>query len=332
MPMKIFLTGGTGFIGKSLARALLARGHELRLLARPESNTVGLEGCTFIQGDLDDVAALHFAMQECEIVFHMAALVGGRAPDRTLYYRTNVSGLKNVVEAARQCGVAKTIYTSSFIALGPTDATVVTEESPPAPIDFRGEYERSQVQAERLARRYQQSGFPLVCLYPTFVYGPGEWTRGNWLCQALVRLAKMPVVLLLGSGIQNWNYAYVDDVVDGHVGAMERAAPGSRYLLGGDNRTMRDFLELAASFLGKRPPRLRLPLALAGAAARLIEIYSAWKRRSSWVNPALIELCRHDWTYSSAPAERDLQYYHRRLEVGLEETIRWLKNQGMLKV
>lgn len=328
--MKIFLTGGTGFIGKNLAKELLSRGVELRLLARPRSNTLGLEGCTFIQGDLDDLDSLRFGMEGCDGVFHAAALVKNWVPDSGEYYRTNVQGLKNVLETARECAVPRIIYTSSFMALGPTDGTVADEQTERPAVAFHNEYERSKTQANLLARQYQQSGLPLVCLYPTIVYGPGELTEGNWLGHNLRRLRKMPILFLVGPGTQNWNYVHVDDVVAGQISAMERAAPGSRYILGGDNRTTRELFELAARLLGRRPPKLKVPFPLARAAAWVFEAYSIWQKRSPWFNPALIDISRHDWAYSSAAAERDLGYSHRRLEPGLEDTVAWMKRANLL--
>jgi NAD+-dependent farnesol dehydrogenase len=177
--VKVLLTGGTGFLGKRVAHALVNAGHGLRLLARPTSLRAGLpEGAELAPGDVTDAGSMVRAAQGCDAVVHLAALVKVWVPDATAFERVNVGGLQNALRAAKEAG-ARLVYTSSFIAIGPAGPEPVGEERRHPGDTFRNAYERTKAQADALALEACAAGQDVVVLYPGVIYGPGEMTEGN---------------------------------------------------------------------------------------------------------------------------------------------------------
>ena len=176
--MKVLLTGGTGFLGKNVARYLANAGHDLRLLARKGSDLDGLPKAEIVRGDVTDAASLRSAALGCAAVCHMAAVVKMWLPDRRPFDAVNVGGLRNVLAAARETG-ARVVYTSSFIAVGPTGPLPVDETRFHPGDRYRNDYERTKALADVLAREAAEAGQDVVMLYPGVVYGPGALTDGN---------------------------------------------------------------------------------------------------------------------------------------------------------
>ncbi|HET7746301.1 MAG TPA: NAD-dependent epimerase/dehydratase family protein, partial [Vicinamibacteria bacterium] len=239
--MKVLLTGGTGFLGKNVARALAAAGHELRLLARPTSSRDGLPAGERVDGDVTDREAMLRAAEGCQAVVHMAAMVKMWTPDRAAFDAVNVGGLRNALAAGRAAG-ARVLYTSSFIAIGPTGPQPA-DESQVHPGRPRNDYERTKAEADAVAREAAAAGQDVVLVYPGVVYGPGDLTDGNIVVRMITDHLAGRLPGIIGPGDRAWSYAYVDDVARGHAAALERGRPGERYLLGGENVTMTGFFE-----------------------------------------------------------------------------------------
>ena len=238
--MKVLLTGGTGFLGKSVARALHAGGHELRLMARAGSNLSGLPaGAEVVRGDVTDAEAMVRAAAGCQAVMHMAALVKMWVPDRDAFDAVNVGGLRHALAAAASAG-ARLVYTSSFIAVGPAGPEPADESQVHPGLRFRNDYERTKARADAVAREAAAGGADVVILYPGVVYGPGDRTDGNLVVQMVADHLDGRFPGIVGPGDRAWSYAFVEDVAFGHVAALERAAPGRRYFLAGENATMND--------------------------------------------------------------------------------------------
>ncbi len=323
--MKILLTGGTGYLGKRIAQRLVSANHEVRGLVRASSSGRLPAGVDRAEGDVTDSIRLLDAAAGCDAILHCAALVKMWVPDRTQFDRVNVDGLRNILEAARRVGARRVIYTSSFIALGPTDGRTADETWVHAPTGHHNDYERTKAAADLVAREEARKGAPLVTLYPGVVYGAGELTDGSLMTRTIRDFMNRRLPGYLGSGDQRICYAYIDDVVEGHLLALERGREGRRYVLGGENATYKELYATLSRLTGVKAPARHLPFWLMGLLGRLLR----WRADITGTEPPItdevIEIYRHDWAYSSSAAVEELGYRITPLEEGLRRTIEWLR-------
>jgi len=332
--MKILVTGGTGFLGRRIV-AELAERHALRLLVRGGSSRERFPaGVEFAAGDVTDRLSLVRAAAGCEAVVHAAALVKILAPAEQ-FDRINVGGLENVLAAAEQAGtVARVVYISSFIALGPTErgpGGALDESADVGDRIWINDYERTKTLADRRARRAIADGAPLNVVYPGVIYGPGELTEGNIVVRHILDLVHGRLPALLGKPERRWNYVNVADVARGVALVLEKAKPGSRYVLGGENVIQADFYALVGRLTGAKIPKLRLPDGVAKAAGALQKLWAQLRKTTPQLTPDLVDIYKHDWSYRSDHAAADLGYTWRSLEQGLTETVAWLKESGAWK-
>jgi NAD+-dependent farnesol dehydrogenase len=329
----ILVTGATGFLGKNLVIELRNRNYPVRALVRDLNRAKSLAdlGIELVTGDITDKRSVLKVMEGCQYVFHTAALVKTWIRDRLQFDRVNVEGLGNILECAKQTKVKKVIYTSSFMALGPTDGTIADEDyiSPHQLIAkdtiFHNDYERTKYLADQLARRYSNEGVAQVILYPGVIYGPGELTQGNIVVHLIQQYLHRKLPGLLGDGVKQWNYVYVDDVVNGQILALEKALPGSRYILGGENASMQTFVNLLQELSGVPAPKWHIPFWLATLVAMGEELAAYLFNRIPQNTRGTVAVYKHDWTYTSAKAEQELGYTHISLREGLAKTLAWLK-------
>jgi len=324
------VTGVTGFLGGRVAAGLADAGHSVRGFVRdPARWTDRPAGAEAAAGDVLDGAAVRTAVAGCDAVVHCAAMVKSWAADKSDFDRVNVGGLRHVLDAAKAEN-ARVFYTSSFIALGPTDGAVFDEDSPHLPIAPHNDYERTKAAADRLARESAASGGRIVRLYPGVVYGPGSITEGNHVVSNLILHARGKVPGLLGAGDRRMSFAFVEDVASGFVAALARAKDGSAYILGGDNKTLVDLFAAFQAATGIAPPTRKIPY----AAARVIGRLQRWRAEVFGVSPELtdevVRVYAHEWAYSSARAEAELGYTITPLAEGVEKTVAWLRERGFL--
>ena len=327
--MKLLVTGATGFLGRRTVAALAPR-HELRLLVRPAASRDRFPaGVEFVPGDVTDRASLA-AAAGCDAILHAAARVKIDAPAAE-FDRVNVGGLENVLAVAAEARVARILYVSSFIALGPTErgpGGVLDERVESADRAWINDYERTKTLSDLRARRAIAAGAPLSVVYPGVIYGPGELTEGNILVRHLLDLAHGRLPALMGKPERRWNYVFVDDVAAGIVATLEQESAGRRYMLGGENVTQAELYRLVGEIGKIRVPRLRMPDVLASASGAAMKAWARWTGGVPRLTPDLVEIYRHDWAYDSSTAEGDLGYRPRSLRTGLEETVAWLKETG----
>jgi len=325
--VKVLLTGGTGFLGKNVARALSARGHELRVLAREGSDLSGLSalpGSEIVRGDVCDAAGLRRAADGCQAVMHMAALVKMWVPEREEFDRVNVEGLQAALAAAEAAG-ARLVYTSSFMALGPTGPQPADESQVHPGRSFRNDYERTKARADALARQAAAAGRDVVLLYPGVVYGPGDRTAGNIVVNMIADHLRGAFPGVIGPGDRLWSYAFVDDVAGGHAAALERGRAGERYLLAGENVGMDAFFRVLAEVSGVPAPRRHIPYAAASTLGWLLYAWAELTGRPPLLTHEVVGVFREHWAYTSAKAERDLGYRMTPLREGLDRTLAWLR-------
>ena len=327
--MKVLVTGGTGFVGRAVVRRLSDAGHATTLLVRPGSSRQRFpSGVGFAPGDVTDRGSLEHAARGHDAVVHAAALVKILAPERD-FDRINVGGLENVLAAAAESGVGRTLYVSSFIALGPTEAGPrgLLDETADTSRDraWINPYERTKTLADRRARAAIEAGARLDVVYPGVTYGPGELTEGNIVVRHILDLEAGKLPALLGRPERRWNYVFVDDVADGIVRALESGPAGRRFVLGGENVTQAEFYGLIGELTGARIPRRRMPDGVAKLAGATMRAWAQLTRGVPQLTPDLVDIYKHDWALSSAKAERELSYRPRSLRQGLTETVAWLR-------
>jgi farnesol dehydrogenase len=306
--MKVLVTGGTGYLGRAVVTALASRGHDVVVFSRSASSS-GLPG-TAIDGDIRDRAAVERAAAGCDAISHAAALVSIWRRRRADFDDINVGGLRNVLAAAAAHRTPRVLYTSSFVALPPRGRT--------EPL-LANDYQRTKVEADRIAGQAVGDGAPLVRVYPGVVYGPGTFTEGNLVGRLIADHLKHQLPGLVGPE-QRWSYAYVDDVAAGHCAALERGRVGGRYALGGENAPQRRVFEILQQLTGRRPPpRIPFPIAaLMGAAEELrVTLFGG----TPLITRGAVEIFRHDWSLDSAEAIHDLGYSLTPLDAGVKQTL-----------
>jgi len=306
--MKVLVTGGTGYLGRAVVRALASRGHDLVVFARSASRS-GLPGAA-VDGDIRDRAALERAAAGCDAISHSAALVSIWRRRREDFDDVNVGGLRNVVAVAKTLGTPRVLYTSSFVALPPRGRT--------EPL-VANDYQRTKVAADRLADEAVRDGCPLIRVYPGVLYGPGTFTEGNLVGRLIADHLNHKLPGLIGPE-NRWSYAYVDDVAAGHCAALEHGRVGGRYALGGENAPQRRVFELVQQLTGRRPPaRIPFPIAdLLGAAEELrVTLFGGMPL----VTRGAVEIFRHDWSLDSSDAVRELGYTLTPLADGVARTL-----------
>ncbi len=325
--MKVLVTGGTGFLGKNVARRLAAAGHSLRLLARAGSKLEGLPtDAEIVRGDVADAESLRLAAAGCDAIVHMAAMVKMWTTDRSQFDRVNVDGLRNVLDAA-DAARARVVYTSSFMALGPA-GPAPGDESLVHPGSPRNDYERTKAAADVVARAAAAAGRDIVILYPGVVYGPGDLTDGNIVVKMVSDHLTGRFPGIVGPGDRLWCYSFVEDVVEGHLAALERGRSGERYILGGENVSMDGLFETLHAVSGRKPPPLHIPYPAASALGYACVAWAELTGHPPLLTHEVVGVFREHWAYTSAKAERELGYRTRPLREGLQRTVAWLKERA----
>ncbi len=329
-PARVFVTGASGFIGGRLVAELVKRGCQVRALARPTSLIPQTHDgqVEWVQGDLLDRESLGRGINGCDAVFHLAACARNWAPQRDLFFRQNVEGTRNVLTAAYAAGVRRLVCTSTIVTLGPTPPGKLADESTPRLTSrFFTEYEESKAQAERESLAWAQRGLSVVIVNPTRVFGPGKLTEGNSVTLMIDQYDRGRLPVLLNQGRNQGNYVFVEDLVQGHLLALERGRPGERYILGGENASLKEFFSLVDAATGRSHRQINLPPSLALAFAHFEQLKAKWLGIHPKITPGWVETFLTDWTYSSAKAQKELGYRITPLAEGIRLTCAWLRER-----
>jgi dihydroflavonol-4-reductase len=327
--MKALVTGATGFVGAAIAKTLIASGWQVRVLARAGSDRGNLQqlAAQIVEGDLNDPGSLELALEGCTALFHAAADYRLGARDPKPLYLTNVEGTRNILSAARKAGVQRTVYTSSVATIGiPTDGTPGEERSPVALSDMIGHYKRSKYLAEEVARDAARAGMSVVIVNPSTPVGPGD-IKPTPTGQLVLDAASGRMPAYVDTGL---NIVHVDDVAAGHLLAFERGKTGERYILGGEDMTLRMILEQITRLVGRKPPRIRLPYAAVLPIAYVAEAFAKVSGRSGRVTVEGVRMSRKRMFFSSARAATELGYRWRPPLEAFEDALRWFRERGLL--
>jgi dihydroflavonol-4-reductase len=325
------VTGATGFVGSAVARALLARGHVVRALARPGSNRCNLDGLAVqpVAGDLTDPASLARAVAGCRYVVHVAADYRIWVPDPAAMLRANVDGTLALMEAALAAGVERIVHCSSVAALGLTrDGTPADETTPVSEDSVVGIYKKSKFRAERaVLAMVRARGLPAVIVNPAAPVGPRDikpTPTGRMIADAAA--GRMPAYVDTGLCV-----VHVDDVAEGHLLALERGRIGEKYILGGENLSLRALLTLVAAATGRAPPRVRLPAALLWPLALGCEAAASLTGVVPIVTRDHLRMARKQMFFSSAKAEAELGFHARPARAAVADAVAWFRATGRLR-
>jgi nucleoside-diphosphate-sugar epimerase len=329
-PTKVFVTGATGFIGTKLVNELVRKGHTVHALSRSTSNRAGLdhERIKIVEGDILDRPSLERGMEGCTQVYHLAAYAKNWARDKRVFHEMNVEGMRNVLEAAKAAKVKRIVLTSTIVTFGPTPPGAVGHETMPriSPKYFT-EYEETKAIAEQEALKYAARKFPVVIVNPTRVYGPGKLTEGNSVSLMIEQYDRGKVPVLLNDGKNVGNYVFVDDLVRGHILAMEKGKIGHRYILGGENVSLKGVYRTVDEVSGKKHFQMSLPRRIALLYAKEEQLKAKWLGIYPQITPGWVETFLQDWIYSCAKAERELGYTITPFKEGVRVTYQWILEQ-----
>ncbi len=319
--MTTLVTGASGFLGSHVAQQLVARGDRVRVLLRPTSQPRAIEGLAVerVQGDLRDPASLARSLEGVRRVFHVAAdyRLWARHPQEI--YESNVTGTRNLLEAARRAGVEQFVYTSTVATIAVPRPELPNEGTSARLEEMIGHYKRSKFLAEQEARRAAAVGLPVIIVNPTTPVGPGDWKptpTGRIILDFLN--GRMPAYVDTG-----FNLVPVEDAAAGHLLAAERGRAGERYLLGGRNITFKETLDVLSSITGRPAPRLRLPHVVALAAGYADHVMSRVLGREPQIPLEGVRIARHKMFVDCSKAERELGFIAGSIERALERAVHW---------
>jgi dihydroflavonol-4-reductase len=321
------VTGATGFVGSHVARQLVEQGEPVRVLVRAGSRreAVGELPVEVVTGDLRDVASLDRACRDVRRVYHVAADYRLWAADPREIYQSNVTGTRNLLEAARRAGVERFVYTSTVATMAVPRAGALPDESTNARLEeMIGHYKRSKFLAEREAFRAAEAGMPVVIVNPTTPVGPGDakpTPTGRILLDFL--RGRMPAYVDTGL-----NVVAVEDVARGHLLAAERGQAGKRYILGCRNMTLKEILDVLARLTGRTAPRVRLPHAVAYMAGLADELLARMTGREPQIPLEGVRMSRHKMFVDCSRAVRELGFTPGPVEAALERAVAWYRDRG----
>jgi dihydroflavonol-4-reductase len=352
--LKAFVTGAPGFLGSHVARVLAEQGAELRLLVRPTSDLRNLDGLDAdrVVGDLRDAASIEKALAGCDVVFHVAAdyRLWVRGRDSNEMYRSNVEGTRSLLEAARKQGVRRVVYTSSVATMGfisdhataelrsagqvgapaPTQArtahtsTVADENSPVSLGDMIGHYKRSKFMAEQVAFDAARSGVDVVIVNPTTPIGERD-IKPTPTGRIVVDFLKQKFPAYVETGL---NLVDATECARGHVQALEKGRSGERYILGGENLTLKQILDQLAAITGLPSPTVKVPYIVALAGGVFYEFTGRLLGREPRTTIDAVRLSRKMMFVSSAKAERELGWRTVPVDAALRRSVEWFRASG----
>ena len=333
--MLAFLTGATGFLGSHVARVLADQGAQLRLLVRPASDLRNLDGLNGdrgvdrVVGDLRDAVSIEKALSGCDVVFHVAAdyRLWVRDPDEM--YRSNVEGTRYLLEAARKQGVRRVVYTSSVATMGFSSASkngdVADEQSPVGIEDMIGHYKRSKFMAERVAVQAARSGVDVVIVNPTTPIGERD-IKPTPTGRIVVDFLKRKFPAYVETGL---NLVDATECARGHVQALEKGKSGERYILGGENLTLKQILDRLGAITGLKSPTVKLPYIFALAAGVVDEVVTGRiLGREPRATIDAVRMGRKMMFVSSAKAERELGWRMVPVDGALRRSVDWFLGNG----
>jgi dihydroflavonol-4-reductase len=328
--MKVLVTGATGFLGGWLVRRLLDEGCDVRIIKRPKSSLEELTGLKLdiVPGDVTDRESLIEATRGVDTVFHLAGLIGYSAAERIAMEKINVGGTKNVIEACEKNSVRKLVHLSSVVAVGASfDGTPLNEDSPFNVGHLHLGYFDTKHEAEKLVRKaVEEKRIDAVMINPSTIYGPADAKKGSRAVQLKVARGKLPFYPPGGVSVVS-----VEDVVDAIVAAWRKGRTGERYIVSGENLTLKRVFEIIARDAGVKPPSIGLPRPAIFALGRVGEVMQAFGKKGPLTMESAWTSTLYHW-FDGSKAEREFGLKPKSAEYSIGQSVRWMKDNGLLDV
>ncbi|MBN1820820.1 MAG: SDR family NAD(P)-dependent oxidoreductase [Prolixibacteraceae bacterium] len=326
--MKIMVTGSTGSIGAHLVKVLSEQGHTVHVLARSleKAKNLNFKNIISFKGDITDKASIDAAIKGCQQVYHLAAFAKVWAKDTGTFYRINVEGTENILKSAVENKVEKVVVTSTAGIYGPSLTSIVNERKI-REIDFFNEYEGSKTYAESRIKDYVNLyGLNVVIVSPTRVYGPFIFGEPSSTTLLINKFVNQGWRILPGTGKEIGNYAFMEDVVEGHILAMEKGKSGETYILGGENCSYNDFFKILRNVSGIKRNMIKVPIWIQIFIARFQLFMAIWFGKEPAITPKWIAKGKYNWEVSSDKAVQDLSYKITPLNEGLKKTMTYINS------
>ena len=325
--MKVTVTGATGFIGRKLCFALAQKGITVHALCRNIQHPLLVQHKNIIpfKGDITDTKSLLHSMHGCEQVYHAAALAKMWTRNKKEFYTINVEGTKNVLEAAQISTVKKIVHTSSCGVIGPTYKYPMNEDDPRI-MGYPIHYERTKYLAELLVQEYVQKGLNIVIVNPSRVYGEGPVTESNTVGKMITKYLKGKWRIVPGNGEQVANYVYLDDVVNGHIAAMQKGIAGERYILGGEDVSFNHFFNQLQYSSIKAYKLYNIPQKIIKFYSRLEQVKTKLTGLPPLFLPEFADRLNYDQKYISNKAVQELGYTITSFKEGMGKTIQYYQS------
>jgi nucleoside-diphosphate-sugar epimerase len=324
--MKIFITGANGYIGNHLAQRLARQGNQVHALVRSEKGSqLAHENITIFRGDILDKAILKKAIKDCRQVYHTAAKVGAWARDPSEYYDVNVRGTQNVLDAAVIEGIEKFVYTSSSGVLGPSAGEPVTEQTV-RNIPFAIEYDQTKKMGEDLVIAYSKKGLCALSVNPSKVFGPGATSHSLTTNAIIQDFIKKKFTFIPYPGTFKVCFAFIDDVVTGHILAMEKGRPGEIYILGGNNISYFDFFDRIRSLAKMNARIIQVPKSIVRTWAHFQQLNNKITGAAIRFPVKAVDHAYNNYIFSSEKAIKELGYKITPLDQAISDTIQYINN------
>ena len=327
--MKILITGATGYIGYKLAMEAAGRNYTVHILVRDLRSPLLPVHPNIIafKGDITDKASVIAAIKGCDKVMHAAAIAKLSAKDNSIFYSVNVEGTRNILDASLAAGIKKFVFTSSGAVIGPSGKYPMSENDPRI-IAFENDYEISKHWAEELVKEYCRRGLFAVIVAAPRVYGPGHECNGNTMNRLLKNILTMRLAFVPSCDNVVANYAFIDDVVNGHFLAMEKGLGGEKYILGGENLSYRSFFQTIKQIAGKKIRLIRIPQFLFKVWSFLYMAVCRLQGKETHISPKVVDRLAQNRALNCDKAIKQLGYSITPFSEGIQATILHLNNNN----
>lgn len=319
--MKIFVTGGNGFIGSWLVKALVEAGHEATLLLRPTSDLSLLNGISFTPafGDITDYRSVLEGMTNCKLVFHTAAHIAYSPQAKALMNKVNVQGTENVLRASIENKIKRLVHTSSIAAIGASEEPEILNEDSPYEIGHLNlGYNETKREAEELVKNAVRSGkLDAVIVNPSLVYGPGDAKKNSRKLHLKVAQGRIPFYPIGGI-----NVVSIEDVIEGHLKALEKGRSGERYILGGENLTFKNLFGLLAKSANHFPPKIPVPKLLLNSISNTDRFFRRFGVELGLNSESLVLSSLYSW-FDNSKSRIELGINFKSAEYAVSQSIKW---------